>query len=307
MDRSPESWVVQSPWLDMQCGLGEWPFYEKATNSIRFVDIIKKQLHSVSLTEGVESLQTVQLDVRPTVTSDIQSVDPREKILLGVKYGIAVLDRRSGTYDMLARFQEPDNERIRGNDGASDPLGGFWLGTMTDFSYGDLKPEASPFSAEIAMAGHRTGLTIPNSGGWSPDRKTMYFAHTKERHILAWDYDSSFGAPGRERLFYQHNGPGGPDGFRIDVDGNLWSAVYGQGLVLKLSPKGEELGRIKLPARNISCVQFAGTELVITSAADDSDDADPTSKRFGGAVFKLDVGIRGLDLFEFRMGLGSKN
>lgn len=146
------------------------------------------------------------------------------------------------------------------------------------------------------------GLTIPNSVGWSPDRSTMYFAHSKARQILAWDYDASSGALARQRLFYQHSGHGEPDGFRVDVHGNIWTALFGEGLVLKISPGGDVVGRVTLPTRNVSCVQFAGTEMIITSAADEAEDADSVSKRLGGAVFRVDVGTRGLDLFEFKMG-----
>lgn len=136
-----EQWTVEEPWLNTHCSLGEGPFYEKETHTVRFVDIIKKRIHTVSVADGEPSLATIQLDVCPTVTSDIAGVDPNDSILIGVKYGVAVLDRKAGTYEMLASFHEPDNERLRSNDGASDPHGRFWLGTMTDFGLGLFKPE----------------------------------------------------------------------------------------------------------------------------------------------------------------------
>lgn len=143
-------------------------------------------------------------------------------------------------------------------------------------------------------------LTIPNGVGWSPDRKTMYFTHSTARQIFAFDYSPESGAVSNQRVFYQHEGPGEPDGFRVDVDGNLWHAVYGESRVLKISPSGTLVGQVKLPTRNITCVQFAGTELVITSAGDE-DGEDEASKALGGAVFRVDVGVRGLDLFDFKM------
>ena len=125
----------------MHCGLGEGPFYEKETNSVRFVDIKKKRVHTVGLDAGFSSLKTVQLDVPVTVTSDIEGVDPRDRILIGVKYGVAVLDRKTGSLEMIAHFGDKQNERLRSNDGASDPHGKFWLGTMTDFSAGTFQAE----------------------------------------------------------------------------------------------------------------------------------------------------------------------
>lgn len=45
----------------MKCGLGEAPFYETGTHSLRFVDIVKEQLHIVDLEKGPSSLQSYDL------------------------------------------------------------------------------------------------------------------------------------------------------------------------------------------------------------------------------------------------------
>lgn len=143
-------------------------------------------------------------------------------------------------------------------------------------------------------------LTIPNSVGWSPDGKTLYFTHTTDSEVLALDYSPATGDVANKRVFYKHQGSGGPDGFRVDVEGNLWHAVYGESRVLKISPEGQLVGQINLPTRNITCVQFAGTELVITTASDE-DSGDQVSQSLGGAVFRVDVGVEGLDLFDFKL------
>lgn len=135
-----QQWETGKPWLDLHCKLGEGPYYEKATNKLRFVDIINKKLHTVSLTDGPESLQTLSFPEAVTVTADIEGVDPEEKILIGVKQGIAVADRKTGKYEYVTKFEdagEAYGDRIRSNDGAVDPHGRFWLGTMTDFPAGD--------------------------------------------------------------------------------------------------------------------------------------------------------------------------
>ncbi|KAH6897178.1 hypothetical protein B0T10DRAFT_476163 [Thelonectria olida] len=295
-----QRWKVEKPWLETHCLLGEGPFYEKRSNTVRFVDIKKKTLHRVSLTEGPSSLTTLQLDVCPTVTADIAGVDPEDRIVLGTKYGLAVLDVKKGTYDLIQPFHETRNERVRSNDGAADPHGRFWLGAMTDFGLGDFQSEGALFRMDANSREEIiSGLTIPNTPGFSPDGRTLYFTHSTARQILAMDYDGATGEVSERRVFYQHDGPGEPDGFRIDVDGNIWQCVFGESRVLKISPAGQLVGEVQLPTRNITCVQFAGTELVITTAADD--EGEGASREYGGDVFRVDVGTRGLELYEFKL------
>lgn len=141
-------------------------------------------------------------------------------------------------------------------------------------------------------------LQIPNSLSWSPDHKTMYYTHSSARTVYAWDYDLQDGSVANRRVFYQHPGAGEPDGHRIDKDGNMWHAVYGESRVLKLSPEGKLIGQVNLPTKNITCVEFVGTELFITTANDD--EGEGTSKELGGALFRVDVGTTGLKPFQFK-------
>jgi sugar lactone lactonase YvrE len=163
----------------------------------------------------------------------------------------------------------------------------FYLGLLFRFDQGKTR--------EVM----RTDITIPNSVCWSPDGKTMYFTHSSARQIFAWDYDEAHGTLSNERLFYEHKGPGEPDGCKIDKDGNLWHAVYGESRVIKISPKGEIVGHVNLPTSHVTCPEFVGTELFITCAEDDNGEGD--SKKYGGAVFRVDVGTTGLEPRSFKL------
>lgn len=148
----------------------------------------------------------------------------------------------------------------------------------------------------------RPDLTIPNALGFSPDNRTMYFTHTVDNAVYAFDYDPTNGDLSNERVLYKHTGPGSPDGFRVDVEGNIWHAFYGSGQVLKISHKdGSILGEIRLPTNNITCTQFVGTELFITTAADEEGEGGETSKKYGGGLFRVDVGVKGLPLFKYKL------
>lgn len=142
-------WTVSQPWLDIHCSLGEGPYFEAATNSLRFVDIIKKRLHTVSLAEGPSSLKTLELGMPVGVTADIEGVDPNKRILVGGKSGIYVLNRDTGDLELLKRFYDSseNDERLRSNDGAVDPQGRFWIATMNDFWVGQPQAEGESWSS----------------------------------------------------------------------------------------------------------------------------------------------------------------
>jgi len=55
-------WTVSEPYLQIDCSLGEAPYYEKNTNRLRFVDILKEKLHVIDLKEGPSSLKTFDLE-----------------------------------------------------------------------------------------------------------------------------------------------------------------------------------------------------------------------------------------------------
>lgn len=143
-------------------------------------------------------------------------------------------------------------------------------------------------------------LVIPNSIGWSPNQKTLYFVHSTEQRIIAYDYNSITGDLSNSRTFWKHDGTGDPDGFKIDEEGYIWQAMYGESRVLKISPEGKVVGEVRYPTRAITCPVFVGTELWVTTAGED-DETQVESAKYGGAVFKCDVGVRGLKEFKFQL------
>lgn len=91
--------------------------------------------------------------------------------------------------------------------------------------------------------------TRPNGVTLSPDGRILYVAVTDERSIRAYDLDRA-GRASNERVAIA-NLPGGPDGIRTDVKGNLYIAARG---VVVYSPGGQQLGRIPTPVnpRNLA-------------------------------------------------------
>jgi len=98
------------------------------------------------------------------------------------------------------------------------------------------------------------GIKAPNGLAFSPDEKILYIVESRSepRRILAFDVAGSGDKIANGRILIDA-GPGGtPDGFRCDVDGNLWC---GWGMSAELdgvrvfTPEGEPIGHIALPER----------------------------------------------------------
>lgn len=129
----------------------------------------------------------------------------------------------------------------------------------------------------------------------------MYLVDTVAGKIFAFDYDKSTGDIANQTVFYQHEGEGHPDGHVIDVNGNIWQALWGGSKVIRISPEGQVTGEVLLPTRNVTCPVFAGTRLFITTAQENEPDKYPQSAKHGGNVFSVDVGVEGLSKHKARL------
>ncbi|MCJ1471750.1 hypothetical protein MMC13_000390 [Lambiella insularis] len=294
-----------TPYIPLECGLGEAPFYE-ATNHVRFVDIVKKKLHIVDISQGPSSLITLDLQDAVGITADIEGAEG-EEIIVGAKYGYATVNRKTGALSYLKKFfDDPEQaKKMRSNDGAVDTSGRFWVGTMCDPTVTDPTDVGVVFRLDPDMTLHRMieQVTIPNSIGWSEDDKTMFFTDSPTKTISKFDYDAATGDISNRRAYFEYSGDeedAAPDGFAIDTQGCLWTAVFGAGKVLRISPEGKVIGEVLLPTRCISCPRFAGEDLIITSAVEEDPTTYAESAKFGGSVFRINVGVSGMPIRKWR-------
>jgi gluconolactonase len=91
----------------------------------------------------------------------------------------------------------------------------------------------------------------PNGLAFSPDEKILYVNNggpaPNQRQIFAYDVQSD-GTVNNKRLFIDftgEKGPGGPDGMKVDVLGNVYST--GMGGIWVISPAGKRLGQFPAP------------------------------------------------------------
>jgi len=119
-------------------------------------------------------------------------------------------------------------------------------------------PELAPAVYRIdGQSGKVTKVTDeiegPNGLAFSPDEKLLYVVASREepRKIRAFDVAGD-GRVSANRVAIDADA-GTPDGFRVDIDGNLWCG-WGMGDpaldgVRVFNPRGEAIGHIGLPER----------------------------------------------------------
>ncbi|MEX2199617.1 MAG: SMP-30/gluconolactonase/LRE family protein [Burkholderiales bacterium] len=105
-----------------------------------------------------------------------------------------------------------------------------------------------------AMSVVAEGINQPNGLAFSPDESILYVVESRSvpRKILACDVVGAKTLSNR-RVLVDAGPKGTPDGFRVDVDGNLWCGwgMGEEGLdgVHVFNPDGKLIGRIDLPER----------------------------------------------------------
>ena len=135
------------------------------------------------------------------------------------------------------------------------------------------------------------GVEVSNGIGLSPDGHTLYHVDSTTKGIWVHDVADDGTLSNRRHIGRAAFERGIPDGMCVDADGNLWVAHVGGRRVVKLSPDGDELDQIPVPAKAVTSAAFGGPEwdeLYIVTA----DHLEDTA--LGGCVFRCKPGVAGV-------------
>jgi gluconolactonase len=122
----------------------------------------------------------------------------------------------------------------------------------------EQKPGAPPARAELQLL--ITDLPRPNGIAFSPDEKYLYVNNSEPKKIWMRYRVKADGTLTEPKLLYDATSDkrvGGPDGMKVDVEGNIYSA--GSGGIWIISPEGKALGTIVMPERTAN-VAWAGPD-----------------------------------------------
>ena len=131
-----------------------------------------------------------------------------------------------------------------------DAQGGIYF---TDFKGSSTEPTGglyylSPDFKKITVIDPHLG--IANGVGRSPNGKRLYVTESAKGLLHRIDLvNATTIAPFGEIVAHKFSGPL-PDSLRVDGDGNVWVAMYGQGRYLIFNKNGFPIGQVLLPGRD---------------------------------------------------------
>lgn len=266
-------------------GLGEGPLWDAARQRLLWVDVDAGHVHVGELRDGhVVPRERHEI---PGTASAVACSAAGELLVAGEHelWTIAA----DGTTARGARLLEKGREH-RLNDGKCDPAGRFVVGSMAlDGLAGQEILVRVEEQGELTVLDD--DLTLSNGLAWSPDGRSLYNVDTVARTLWVRDYDTATGATGGRRELLRVD-DGYLDGLCVDVEGNLWIAIWTGGEVRCYSPTGELLATVEVAAPYTTSVAFAGPELdvlLITSSNRDSEGFPDAGK-----LFSCRVGVAGL-------------
>lgn len=272
---------------------GEGPVWAESWGGLRFVDMLAGDVLAFDRTSGGLTRQHVG-DV-------VAVIRPRRDVPGGM---VAALEREfalidpDGTVHGLGELWSDTNVRM--NDGACDPDGRFFAGSM---AY-DVRPGAGALwrlDPDRSAVRVLDDVTISNGLAWSPDHTVAYYIDTPTQNVDAFDYDPETGlvVSTRRTVVSIPADQGSPDGMTVDAEGHLWVALWGGSAVHRYTPDGTLDAVVELPVTQVSACTFGGPEL---------DELYITTSRQGlpagrqpqaGALFRARPGVRGLPALAF--------
>jgi sugar lactone lactonase YvrE len=270
--------------------LSEGPCWHEQQQELLWVDILGCRFHRATLTERGDRPDQIRTTV---LDRHVGAVVPviGGGYLLAAGQGFLFLDQAGSTHELAQ--PEAGRPGVRMNDGACDPQGRFWAGTM---AYDESPRAGTLYRLELdgSCSTVLRGLTISNGIGWSPDGRTMYLSDSGAGVVEAFDFDGVTGAIGARRTLLHVDQPGvAPDGLTVDEQGDIWIGMYGGWAVHRYRADGSLRATVDIPVAQATSCAFGGADrrtLFVTTGRERLDQAALACQPDAGRVFAV-VGL----------------
>ncbi|ODS56250.1 MAG: hypothetical protein ABS36_07550 [Acidobacteria bacterium SCN 69-37] len=280
---------------DVRAELGEGPIWDHRRQRLVFVDIHRQQIHEFDPATGRHRVLSAGVAVSAI------GLRASGGWVAAAAGGFVGVDPDSGRLTSLVDVEDAVR-RTRMNDGAVDPAGRFWAGTM---SLDSVAGQGTLYRLDADLSVHPmiAPVTTSNGPAWSPDGRLMYYVDTRTRKVDVLDFDVDAGRAVNRRTFVDFgDGPGRPDGVIVDREGGVWVGVWLGFAVHRYRPDGVLDLVVPVPTASATKCAFGGadlTDLYITTARAPLDAAAREAQPGAGGLFRVRPGVAGLPAWEF--------
>jgi sugar lactone lactonase YvrE len=261
--------------------LGEGPLWSAPEQALWFVDIKKNHIHRFEPETGARA--TYNTPESPGFL--VPNGDGR--FTVGMTSGLYDFDPKAESFTFTYRV-DADHPGNRLNDGARDPKGRLWFGTMDN---GEAEKTGSLYRFDAGgLAKMDSGICITNGPCFSPDGKIIYHTDTLEKTIYAFDVADD-GSLSNKRVWVRiEDGAGHPDGSITDSDGCVWVGLFGGWAARRYAPDGKLISIVRFPCANITKLAFGESGIVYATTAWKGLDAKARAAQpLAGGLFRFEI------------------
>lgn len=264
--------------------LGESPLWDARNEQLIWVDINRGVIHKLKpVNKQLKSFNVGKMIGCIALHQD-------GSLLLATDTGFSNWNVDTG---LEAEFLKVFNldDPVMFNDGKVDINGNFWVGSKGPRGKAALYrlDVTGKFELKIPK------LTISNGLDWSPNLQSFYHTDSGDNAIYRYDFEVSSGTMTNKTVFFKPEA-GTPDGLTVDIEGNLWVAIWDGYKVVQLNPGGDVLMEIRLPVPRPTSVALGGSHmrtLFITSASEGIEGTELYEQPMSGDLFAVEVEIPG--------------
>jgi D-xylonolactonase len=278
------------PVANYHCRTGENPLWDERTGKIHWLDIDDGRLFRADH----ETLEHECFHQGPVVGAFTFQADG--EMLLFEADRIALLENGRKRRVLLEGI---DSDAVRFNDAISDPEGRVYVGTIgkTNESGGLYR-----IDRDLRVTCLWKGTGCANGMGFSSCFTRFFWTCSTTRRIFIAEYDRATGDLRNRQVFYQAaESEGTPDGMTVDSSDHLFTARWGGGSVLEMTPDARVVRRIEFPVSRVSSVAFGGPALdtlYVTTAG-----GSPGATSADGTLYRVKLETTGRVEFRSKIGL----
>ncbi|MGH3170241.1 MAG: SMP-30/gluconolactonase/LRE family protein [Trebonia sp.] len=277
---------------EVRAALGEGPYWVPEEDCLLWVDIEGGMLHRTDVSGGAtasDKLDAVSA-VFPAVGGGILTAG-------GNRLTLRIPARKGQAWTAHVVAEAPARDGVRFNDGAVDPAGRVWIGSMHK---GETDQVGALYRLDPggALSPVAKGAIVSNGLGWSPDGSRLYYSDSGMQRVDMFDYDPATGEAFQRRVFVDlRSVQGTPDGLTVDADGCVWVAMWGGGALRRFTPSGQQDAVLPVPVSQPTSCAFGGrdlAELYVTTARVGLSEAALAAQPLAGRLLRFRPGPVGL-------------